>query len=116
MKDKAIYYVDGQTTVCLLQEDGDIVARGISVCSRLDEFDKAEGRNRARNRALEARGRQRDCGEILLDVPRSTWFDAVHLSLARDRFGEYKGYYYPTLTPTERLVLGLKNGNNSNSA
>lgn len=115
MKDKAIYYVDGQTTVCLLRENDYIVARGISVCSRLDCFDNAEGRRFARNRALEARGRQRDCGEILLDTPRTTWFDRVHLSLARDRFGSYKGYYEPELTPTERLVLELKtNGNHSN--
>jgi len=63
------------------------------------------------------RNRQRDCGEILLDTPRTTWFDRVHLSLARDRFGSYKGYYMPELTPTERLVLELKtNGNHSNIA
>lgn len=116
MKDKVIYYVDGATTVCLLQENDEIVARGISVCSRLDEFDKAEGRRYARNRALEARGRRCNCGEILLNKPRSTWFDVVHLSLARDRFGNYKGYYYPQLTSTERLILGLRNGNRSNTS
>lgn len=113
MKDKAIYYIDGHTTVCLLREDGEIVARGISVCSRLDYFDLAEGRRFAHSRALEARGRQKDCGEILLDTPRTIWFDRVHLSLARDRFGNYKGYYMPELTSTETLVLNLKtNGNN----
>ena len=116
MKDKTIYYVDGQTTVCLLQEDSEIVARGISVCSKLDYFDLWEGKRYARNRALEARGRQRDCGEIRLDSPRSTWFDVIHLSLARDRFGDYKGYYQPLLTPTERLIIGLRNGNRSNTA
>jgi len=113
MKDRAIYYVDGRTTVCLLQEDGDIVARGISVCSRLDSLSKAEGRRCARNRALEAKGRQQDCAEIRLDHPRSIWFDKAHLSLARDRFGDYKGYYMPELTPTEKLIFDLKNGNHS---
>lgn len=109
MKDRIIYYIDGQTTICLLRENDEIVARGISVCSRLDLFDKAEGRRYARNRALEARGRQVDCGEIRLDqVFRSTWFDVVHLSLAKDRFGNFKGTYMPVLTPTENLILNLK--------
>ena len=115
MKNKAIYYVDGATTVCLLQENGETVARGLGICSRADDWDGAEGRKYARNRALEARGRESDCGEILLNTPRSVWFDMVHLSLARDRFGDYKGYYYPQLTPTERLILGMKNGNHSNT-
>lgn len=108
MKEKAIYYMDGQTTICLLLNDDTVVARGISVCSRADYFNKDEGRRFAHNRALEARGRQRDCGEIRLDLPRSTWFDRVHLSLARDRFGGHKGYYRPKLTPTENLIIGLK--------
>jgi len=115
MKDRAIYYVDGAVTVCLLQENGEIVARGISVCSRADYFDLHEGRRYARNRALEARGRGRDCGEIRLDLPRSTWFDMVHLSLARDRFGNFKGQYKPILTETEKLVFKLKNGNRSDT-
>lgn len=104
MKDKAIYYMDGQTTVCLLQENGVVIARGISVCSRWDCFDGAEGRRLARNRALEARGRQEDCALINPDVIHRN----VYLSLARDRFGDYKGYYYPNLTNTECLVLRLK--------
>lgn len=104
MKNRAIYYIDGSTTVCLLRENGEIVARGISICSRLDYFIKAVGRQNARNRALEARGRKRDCSEILLDKPRREWFDVIHLSLAKDRFGDYKGYYYPQLTPTEKLI------------
>ena len=118
MKDKAIYYMDGATTVCLLRKDNEIVARGISICSRLDAWDGAEGRKHARDRANEAEGRKRDCAEIKLDILNrgDRVVDAVRLSLACDRFGDYKGYYMPELTPTERLVLGLKNGNNSNSA
>jgi hypothetical protein len=110
MKDKAIYYVDGATTVCLLRKDGEIVARGLSIQSRLDEWDGAEGRKYARDRANEALGRQRDCAEINLDAYERSGYlvDTVRLSLARDRFGEYKGYYMPTLTPTEILVLSLK--------
>jgi len=109
MKNRAIYYVDGQTTVCLLRENDTFIARGISVCSKSDHFDGAEGRRFAHNRALETKGRQRDCGEIKLDEPRIAWFDVISLSLAKDRFGGYKGYYLPELTPTEKIVIELKN-------
>ena len=110
MKDKVIYYMDGATTVCLLRKDGVIVARGLAICSRLDDWDGAEGRRHSRDRANEAYGRKHDCAEINLDAVRRGEYpvDVIHLSLARDRFGCYKGYYYPTLTPTETLVLSLK--------
>jgi len=105
MKNKPIYYVDGETTVCLLLEGKEVVARGIAICSRADFFNPAEGRRRARNRALEARGRQRDCEEIKLGLVRSAWVDELSMSLARDRFGNYKGYYKPVLTPTEEWLV-----------
>ena len=119
MKDKikAIYYRDGATTVCLLQEQGEVVSRGLAVHSRHDYYDYDEGKERAHKRALEARGRQRNCEEIKLqEVDRWGWFDAIHLSLARDRFGDYKGYYKPELTSTENILLEYRNGNTPNSA
>ena len=105
---KVRYYNDGRTTVCLIKEDGTVVARGISICSKIDLL-SGKGRELARNRALEARGRKADCGLIKLDEPRKGWFDIVDLSLAKDRFGDYKAYYMPVLTPTEVLFLSLKN-------
>lgn len=105
MKNKTIYYADGATMVCLLVDDSKVVARGFSVCSKLDFFDKTLGKKYAHNRALEARGRQKDCGKIRLDLPRKTWFDRVRLSLAKDRFGDYKGQYEPILTNTEKLMF-----------
>jgi len=110
MKSKTIYYLDGACTVCLLIEDGMVMARGIAICSRNDLFDYVEGKERSRKRALEANGRQRDCGEIKLqESDRWEWFDIMHLSLARDRFGDYKGYYMPELTSTEKLMLEYRN-------
>uniref|UniRef100_A0A6M3LR63 Uncharacterized protein n=1 Tax=viral metagenome TaxID=1070528 RepID=A0A6M3LR63_9ZZZZ len=115
MKDKAIFYVDGATTVCLLRRDGDIVARGISIHSRLDEWDGAEGRKYARDRANEALGRKRDCAPIDLDAKRAdgVFVDKIRMQLAIDRFGYFKGYYHPNLTPTEYLVLSIKDGHKS---
>ncbi len=57
-KKKQKFYVDGATTVCLLLDDtGLVIARGISICSRIEEFfDPAQGRKQARERALKAAG------------------------------------------------------------
>ncbi len=113
MKDRPIFYMDGATTVCLLPKDNMIVARGIAVHSRFDMFDGAEGRRYAFARAQEASGRQRDCCKIKLDTVRR--IDLVHLSLARDRFGEFKGYFHPRLTKTENIIIDQRtNGSNRN--
>lgn len=39
-------------TVCLLAENGEIVSRGLSICSELDQFSKKLGRTIAHGRAL----------------------------------------------------------------
>jgi hypothetical protein len=110
-KDKRVFYVDGATTVCLLVKEGEVVARGLAIASRADEFDPAEGRKYALARAHEAIGREGDCAPINIDAPRAAWTDRIHMQLAIDRFGYYKGYYRPLLTPTEYLILAIKNGN-----
>lgn len=101
---KPVYYYDGNTTVCLLMDNGIAVARGISICSRADEFCGEYGREQARKRALEAYGRESNCEEIKLDAPRMNWCDYITLSLANDRYGGFKGTYMPTLSPTEELI------------
>lgn len=108
---KKIFYIDGATTVCLLVESGEVLARGISIASRAEEvFDPSEGRKHALARAQEALGRQCDCSPILVNAPRAQgiFVDRVHMQLAVDRFGEYKGYYKPFVTDTELMILGNK--------
>jgi len=110
-KDRTIFYVDGATTVCLLQQDGEVVARGIAICSRCDWENIKVGKDSAHKRALEARGRKADCCEIKLEeIDRLGWFDILHVSLARDRFGDFKGYYNPKLTPTEEIITNINIG------
>lgn len=111
---KRVFYVDGATTVCLMIKDGEVVARGLSIASRAEvEFDPALGRKYATDRANEALGREADCSPIDIDAKRAdgVYVDKIRMQLAIDRFGYYKGYYRPTLTPTEYLVLQLKHGN-----
>jgi hypothetical protein len=101
-----IFYMDGNTTVCLLMKDGVAVARGIGIFSRLDtNFVPAIGRKYALDRAHEAEGRKENCRPILIDAERNADYDWFDSSLARDRFGVYKGYYMPDLTGTETLLL-----------
>ena len=104
-KNGTVFYTAGNITVCLLIEDGVPVARGLGIFSRLDTFDPAIGRDYAVSRAKEALGRKCECGEILIDAARGNAYDWFDSSLAKDLFGNYKGYYMPTLTNTEKLLL-----------
>jgi len=118
MKTKRVFYVDGATTVCLIVDEGEVVARGLAIASRAEEdFDPALGRKYALDRANEAWGRQNDCAPIDIDAKRAegVYVDKLRMQLAIDRFGYYKGYYRPQLTPSEFLVLELKYGNKKNN-
>ncbi len=108
MEEKSIFYRDGATMVCLLVRQGMVVGRGLSICSRADEFSPKMGRAQALGRAQEAVGRRRDCSPIRMDVARPVFMDRIHLQLAIDRFGEFKGYFHPKVSPAERLILGHK--------
>lgn len=100
--------MDGQTTVCLLLEEKKVVARGLSICSRWDDWDGALGRKHALARAHKARGMKQDCDEIKLMSNRTLPVDIVKLSLTRDRFGDFKGYFQPQLTPTEYMIVNRR--------
>jgi hypothetical protein len=100
-----MYYMVGNITVCLWMVDGVPAARGLGIGSRCDEFDPAEGRKYARDRAKEALGRKADCRAILIDAPRNNAYDWFDSSVAQDLFGNYKGYYMPKLTATEQRLL-----------
>jgi hypothetical protein len=104
-KNGANYYYDGNTTVCLLMEDGVPVARGISVASNIDDFDPSFGRKQSLDRARKAYGTKSDVERIDLFAVRYTPYDWFSLSLAKDHFGEFKGYYNPNLTSTEKLLI-----------
>jgi len=61
-----IYYREhGVTTICLLRRDKEILARGIAVCSPLDQFVKKTGRAKALGMAIRATKRGEDSEPIV---------------------------------------------------
>ena len=108
---KSVFYEDGNTMVCLLLDEKtkEVLSRGISIRSRVETINDVEKwEKQAQSRAMEAIGRRNDCSPIKLDAPRASKFDVISLSLAADRFGAFKGYYKPTITNTERILLNKK--------
>jgi hypothetical protein len=57
-----------RVTVCLVELDND-VARGISICSFADKFNKAEGRKLAKINALHALKKKENCRPIRSALP-----------------------------------------------
>ena len=58
MRDFYYYYKDPddkrRITVCLLEQGGNIVSRGIAICSEFDNFCRKRGRAIARGRSMKA--------------------------------------------------------------
>ncbi len=73
--------------VCLIREEGEIVARGVSVCSKKDQLVKETGRNMAQIRAEKAIEYGRNIG-----------------SLNKCGFA-FDGYYRPELNDRENRIV-----------
>jgi hypothetical protein len=104
-KNGNVFYTFGNTTVCLIMQEGVPIARGLAIHSSMDLFDPAEGRRKAIARAKEALNRKENCAPIMLTAPRGNAYDWFDSSVAKDAFGEWKGYYMPDLTGTEKMLL-----------
>ncbi len=93
-----IFYYEGfkrTTTVCLLLKDRSVIARGVAICSPLDQFVKRIGRTKALGMAAAAIHRKensrqiRSCGNRILQARRF----AYHF--------KYRSCYCPILTERE---------------
>lgn len=84
-------------TVCLIEDHG-MVARGIAVCSNLDQPCKKTGRTIAKKRAVYALNSERD------------GLDSKRMGLPLDAFelGFQKSYFDPCLTQYERKLFRKK--------
>ena len=102
--------------IAYIEDDQGNVARGISICSEVDNWKRSEGRNRAIARARKAMGCK--CNDQIIGVPvkgdpgveilRSA--GVVFLSLWASRFGQdnvpnFKVAYNPPLNEFEHKLL-----------
>lgn len=113
-------------TACLVfGENGTILARGVSICSVQDGFNRKEGRNRAVGRALKAITHAKSDDPILAGirneaeqytkvykVGEAKLKQAIkipkylHVKVASDHFA-YKSEFAPELTEFEKELLGV---------
>ncbi len=100
---KPLYYYKEKNTICLLIQDGQCVARGVSICSPLDQFVKRTGRAMALGRAMQALKHRTHNG--LIEESRRVHY---HLGLldALVRFG-HKSIYMPVLTEFEFKLINV---------
>lgn len=98
-------------TICLVKE-GDKVARGMSICSALDLPRKADGRNRAMGRAMEAikyKGCSKDVRRpevktLLARLSGTKLLDSQHLPTSKFKSGLLA---VNELTEFERKILSI---------
>lgn len=98
------YYYQGTTAVCLLLQGDDrqLVARGISICSNRDNFNKRLGRNIALGRALLAYFNGHDSMPIM---PSRFTTQEYTKYVTLMKIYQYKSTYMPTLIDIERKML-----------
>lgn len=91
-------------TVCLIEDHG-VIARGISVCSNLDQPCKKTGRAIAKTRAKHALVLGRDS----LAINRFPYRAYTPLiSFSNRACGGFKSYYNPSLTKYEQRLFIVK--------
>ncbi len=101
------------STVCLLLKEGEVVARGISICSMREQHNKQDGRSRAFGRARRALVKKEN-GEPINDktdrfkpLKSVTVAELLYpLTRTKSEYGVYKSSFMPELTTKEKLILG----------
>lgn len=116
---KPIYYYDGKVTVCLLLQDGgQVKARGVAICSPEDQFVKATGRALALGRAMQAieRGESGEISSARFWRPDTGYSTYGGIAKAHRLFHS-KSIRQPVLTEAEIYLLSKlkKNSNHEQS-
>lgn len=94
------YYEDEVIAVCLLRLNGEVVARGVAVCSPLDQFVKKTGRAKALGMAMHALVHRKTSREM-----RSERFGLIHPLRDADRKFRWRSGYKPELTEKELAIV-----------
>jgi len=106
------YYVGTAIgTVCLLKKENSCVARGVSICSPQDQFNRATGRAKAFGRAIKAVVRKETNDRINVNRLMNKYYPSLHpktfineVSDMADTF-THKSIYMPELTEFERRII-----------
>lgn len=107
--DELVHYKTNRfTDVVLVLKDQKVIARGISVCSPLDEYLPSVGKNKAEGRALKALVRK----ESTLPIRAHFEFDLPYgdrLLFAKEQIGKFKSEYLPSfISDQERAAVSRR--------
>lgn len=115
---KPFFYYEDTTTVCLLHKDGQVISRGLAICSFRDNFVKRVGRAKALGRALQAVHHNSNIGSINPQrfdheyvKNEDTWLPYADRLWKATLFGSWKAYFEPELTTKELTIVNGKNNN-----
>lgn len=100
-----LYYYDDGVSVCLiLTPKGEVLSRGVAICSTRDQFVRKTGRNMALGRAIQVLCHKKDLGHI--NWERFGFGTKMQETMWRvvDVYGR-KGAYQPHLTDMERELV-----------
>ena len=94
---KEVLYYQGKNAFCLLVDEvtRQAVARGVSICSPKDQFEKKVGRAKARGRAQQAIARKGNVDSILFKQKLETFTDTDDFEIID---------YYATYQPFETTM------------
>jgi len=99
------HFLDERSKACIVlifNKKKNVIARGVSICSEKDNFNKLKGRLMARGRALHAIEMRKSNNEIVIR-------DSIAENMAlKTLYGEgirFKSEFHPTLTMDESAIV-----------
>lgn len=112
-KPRFYYELAERVTVCLLTKDGAPIARGVAICSMLDQFERRIGRAKALGRAVQALQKGESTALIRpgrFELTRPLNY-RLRMEWAAGMISPYKATFMPKLTGFEdKMVNGKKPG------
>ncbi len=105
--DRFRYYL-GTTAVTVVLQDGEVLARGIAVCSQKDRFDLKTGDNLSYERALLACDYQNSQEPLALKEAKDEFVKAQYIYLLNAGY-KYFSEYKPIPLPVELQIMGKIN-------
>ena len=99
-----LYYYEDVITVCLLKRGKEVLARGVAICSPIDQFVKKVGRMKALGMALRALVQHRSSGDIRPGRFIGRPSQHIHPLWKAEKF-QRRSDYEPELTDRELYIV-----------